>query len=252
VRLQGKVAVITGAGSGLGRGIARRFAAEGAVVIAADLDETTAKETVELIAAEDVGSTRPHMAVRANVASAESVGELFAAIADRGLTLHIAVNCAGINVKIPFLDLTEADWDRTMDVNLKGTFLVGQQAGRMMESGGSIINISSINAEVVTPEIVTYAASKGGVRSLSKAMAVALAPMGVRVNAIAPGPCETNLTAKARKTPGGTEKLLNRVALGRLGKPDDIAGAALFLASDDASFITGTTLYVDGGVLSVR
>lgn len=252
MRLQGKVAVITGAGSGLGRGIARRFAAEGAVIIAADLDETTAKETVELIAAEDAGSSRPHAAVRANVGSAESVRELFAAITDRGLALHTAVNCAGINVKIPFLDLTEADWDRTMDVNLKGTFLVGQQAARMMEPGGSIINISSINAEVVTPEIVTYAASKGGVRSLSKAMAVALAPGGVRVNAIAPGPCETNLTAKARQTPGGTEKLLTRVALGRLGKPDDIAGAALFLASDDASFITGTTLYVDGGVLSVR
>jgi NAD(P)-dependent dehydrogenase (short-subunit alcohol dehydrogenase family) len=252
VRLQGKVALVTGAGSGLGRGIACRFAVEGAVVIAADLAEAAAKETLEMIAAQPGGSPGQHAALRVDVGSASSVGELFAVLAGRGPSPGIVVNCAGINEKIPFLELTEADWDRTMAVNLKGTFLVGQQAARLMQPGGAIINISSINAEVVTPEIVTYAASKGGVRSLTKAMAVALAPQGVRVNAIAPGPCETNLTAKARATPGGTEKLLNRVAIGRLGKPDDVAGAALFLASDDASFVTGSTLYVDGGVLSVR
>jgi NAD(P)-dependent dehydrogenase (short-subunit alcohol dehydrogenase family) len=252
VRLQDKVALVTGAGSGLGRGIARRFAAEGAVVIAADLDEATAKETVEMIAAEADGPAGEHASLRVDVASAGSVDDLFAAITGRGLVPDIAVNCAGINVKIPFLELTEADWERTINVNLKGTFLVGQRAARLMDSGGSIINISSINAEVVTPEIVAYAASKGGVRSLTKAMAVALAPKSIRVNAIAPGPCETNLTVKARATPGGTEKLLTRVALGRLGRPDDIAGAALFLASEDASFMTGSTIFVDGGVLSVR
>jgi glucose 1-dehydrogenase len=250
VRLEGKVALVTGAGSGLGRGIALRFAAEGAAVIAADLDEATAKETVEMIASNGPGAR--HLAVRVDAGSAASVGELFDVIAERGTPPTIAVNCAGINVKVPFLDLTEEQWDATLNVNLKGAFLVGQHAARLMSSGGSIVNIGSINADMVTPEIVTYAASKGGVHSLTRAMAVALAPLGIRVNAIAPGPCETNLTAKARATPGGTEKLLNRVAVGRLGTPTDIAAAALYLASDEAAFVTGSILYVDGGVSSVR
>lgn len=245
MRLQDKVAVITGAGSGLGRGIARRFAAEGAVVIAADLDETTAKETVELIAAEDTGSSRPHMAARVNVASAESVGELFAAIADRSLALHIAVNCAGINVKVPFLDLTEADWDRTLDVNLKGTFLVSQQAARMMEAGGSIINISSTASINPTPNTAFYGGAKAALGVISQAVAAAYHPK-VRVNTIIVGPFATDVAQHWPDPPDPANPRRTRSGM-RIGAPEDIVSTALYLAADASRYVNGAAIKVDGG-----
>jgi glucose 1-dehydrogenase len=248
MRLGGKVAVVTGAARGIGLAIAQAFVAEGARVVLADW---LADEVRERAAA--LGSAA--LAVPADVGDAGQVRALVAATAERFGGLDIMVSNAAVQAEIPFLDLTEAEFDRVIRVNLKGAFLCGQTAARhMVETGrrGAIVNLSSVNAVVAHPVLVHYAASKGGIAMLTKGMAVALAPHGIRVNAIGPGTVNTPINANFFSMPGMTERFLMRTPMGRIAEADEIARVAVFLASDEASYVTGTTIYADGGRLALN
>jgi glucose 1-dehydrogenase len=248
MRLGGKVAVVTGAARGIGLAIAQAFVAEGARVVLADW---LADEVRERAAA--LGPAA--LAVPADVGDAGQVRALVAATAERFGGLDIMVSNAAVQAEIPFLDLTEAEFDRVIRVNLKGAFLCGQTAARhMVETGrrGAIVNLSSVNAVVAHPVLVHYAASKGGIAMLTKGMAVALAPHGIRVNAIGPGTVNTPINANFFSMPGMTERFLMRTPMGRIAEADEIARVAVFLASDEASYVTGTTIYADGGRLALN
>jgi glucose 1-dehydrogenase len=248
MRLEGKVAIVTGAARGIGLAVARRFVAEGARVALADwlADEVRG-------AADALGPAA--WAVRADVGDATQVKGLVADTVTRFGRLDCMVANAAVQAEIPFLDLTEAEFDRVIRVNLKGTFLCGQTAARhMVETGtrGTIINMSSVNAVVTHPVLVHYAASKGGINMLTKGMAVSLAPHGIRVNAIGPGTVNTPINANFFSMPGMVDRFLMRTPLGRIAEADEIAQVTVFLASDESSYVTGTTIYADGGRLALN
>ena len=254
MKLDGKTAIVTGAAKGIGFAIAERFLREGARVVIADLqqDDGSAAEA-EL---EKLGTA---LFVRADVAKRLDIHNLVAASLDAFGDVDILVNNAGIDHKADFLDLTEADFDRVLSVNLKGSFLAGQAVARFMvdkvKSGGApgaIVNMSSVNAVVAIPDQVPYAVSKGGVAQLTTVMALALAPYGIRVNAIGPGSIATDMMARGIADPAARNRVLSRTPLGRLGEPDEIASVAAFLASDDAGYITGQTIFADGGRLALN
>lgn len=249
-RMRGKRVAVTGAGSGIGHGVAQRMLDEGARVAALDANVTGLKQWDPAIAA-----GAPIRTFVVDVSKRDLVEAQFgAAIAWMG-GCDVLVNAAGITTRADPLELSEEDWDRVMDVNIKGTFLCAQVAGRAMraQGGGSIVNISSIATELVVGNQVHYAASKGAVRSLTKGLAVGLAPYNIRVNAVGPGPTKTAMSqGELSQGAAHTERMLGRVLRGRMAMPADIAAAVLFLASDEADFVTGTTLYADGGVLAVR
>jgi NAD(P)-dependent dehydrogenase (short-subunit alcohol dehydrogenase family) len=246
MRLAGKVALVTGAQQGIGRAIAVALAREGADVGINYLDD---RDAAERVGAEVRGSGRRACLVRADVARAHDAETMVDAVARELGTPGILVNNAGVFPRVDFLAMTEADWDHVLDVNLKGSFLCGQAAARrMVEAGlrGSVVNLSSV-AMRGTPRGVHYSASKAGVMGLTRAMALALAPHRIRVNAIAPG-----LTDTAQPRHGNTEaelvELGRQIPLeGRMAKPDEIARVAVFLAADDAGWITGQTIHVNGG-----
>ncbi|MFN8455142.1 MAG: 3-oxoacyl-ACP reductase family protein [Anaerolineae bacterium] len=249
MRLQNKIAIVTGAASGNGRGIALRLAEEGAKITVADVSLAGAQETVALI--EAAGGQA--LAVRADVSQKEQVEAMVAATVQHFGGVDILVNNAGVESLIPFLDLPEAEWDRILAVNLKGPFLCSQAAAREMVKGGQggkIVNIASINSAVVLAGQAHYTSSKGGLLLLTKAMALDLAPYNINVNAVGPGVIETAMTANSLSNPARKEMFLNRIPLKRIGQPRDIGNAVLFLASDEADYITGTILYVDGGWLT--
>jgi glucose 1-dehydrogenase len=248
MRLQGKVAIVTGAARGIGLAIAQRFVKEGAKVALAD---RLAAEVEAEAAALGPGA----LAVPADVGDAGEVRRLVARTVERFGRLDCMVANAAVQAEIPFLDLTEEEFDRVIRVNLKGAFLCGQTAARhMVEAGtrGVIINMSSVNAVVAHPVLVHYAASKGGIAMLTKGMAVSLAPHGIRVNAIGPGTVNTPINANFFSMPGMVERFLMRTPLGRIAEADEIASVAVFLASDEASYVTGTTIYADGGRLALN
>jgi len=242
--LAGKVVVVTGAGRGIGQAIAVRFASAGSHVIVNDLDAVHTDDTVRRIAADghDAG------AIGADVSDADQVGAMFDAVLDRHGTVDVLVNNAGlVSPMIHFLEADEAWWRRIIDVNLTGHFLCGHRAARIMaeRGSGSIINMSSGGATRAHRAFTAYDASKGGIEALTRAMAVDLGPYGVRVNALMPGSIDTQgFDAEGRKHRGVN------IPLERIGDPDDMAGPALFLASDDASYVTGHVLQVDGGMLA--
>lgn len=251
MRLAGRSAIVTGAGSGIGRAVAVGFAAEGARVAVADIDEARVAETVAAIT--DAGGDA--FGVRVDVSDRASIDSMMGDVLARFETIDAVLSNAGISRPAPFLEMTEADWDVVLDTNLKGQFLVGQAVARHMaqHSGGSIINTSSQLAEgAANPRSANYLASKGGCRMLTKAMAVDLAEFGIRVNALAPGPTVTNLSQHGRyqNTDADAARramMLARIPMGRMGQPEDMVGACVFLASDDSRFVTGATLIVDGG-----
>lgn len=248
MRLRDRVAIVTGAGRGIGEAIALAFRREGARVACADIDGRAAEATARRLG-------RLHgMAVEMDVASAASVAEGFAAVDRRWRRLDIAVTNAAIEPIVPFLDLDERTWDRVVDTNLKGTFLVAQAAARRMveRRRGVIVTLSSVNAEVARPESAAYAATKGGVRQLTKAMAIALAPHGIRVNAIGPGTVVTGLTRHLLRDRAWREAVFARTPLQRVADPAEIAAVAVFLASDESAYMTGSTVYVDGGRLALN
>ena len=222
--LQGRVAIVTGAANGIGEACARRFAAEGAHVVLADVNS-------------DRGA-----AVAAELRSA-------------GHSAGFLVNNAGIFRAADFLDVTEEDFDAVINVNIKGSFLMGQAAARAMKStgGGSIVNMSSVNAVLAIPNIASYNVSKGGINQLTRAMSLALADFGIRVNAVAPGTIATELARQAVLTSEAAEKkLMMRTPMKRLGEPDEVAKVVAFLASDAASYITGEIVTVDGGRMALN
>lgn len=244
-RLDGKVALVTGTGSGNGRAIALGYAREGARVFGADIDEATARATAEQ-AEREGGEVEPGYV---DAADGASVQEMVRRAEERFGRIDVLVANAGITQRAEFLDHTEEMFDRIIAVNLRGVFLCGLYAGRRMAAsgGGSIINIASVNSEMAASNTAAYCASKGGVQMLTRSMAVSLARHNIRVNAIGPGTIRTNINRDRLDVPGAVEAESRRIPLGRLGRPEDLIGAAVFLASDDSAYVTGHTLFVDGG-----
>ena len=249
MRLRNKVALVTGAAGGIGLACARAFLAEGARVVLADVD---VKKGVA--AAKTLGPRAKF--VRCDVGEAADVAAAIVATVKQFKRLDILVNNAGIIHTADFLDIAEADFDRVLKVNLKGAFLVGQAAARQMAAqgiGGAIVNMSSCNAVLAIPNQVPYVVSKGGMNQLTKVMALALADKGIRVNAIGPGTIATELARNAvLGSEAARQKILSRTPLGRLGEPEEVASVAVFLASDESSYITGQTIYPDGGRLALN
>lgn len=247
MRLENRVAIVTGAGSGIGRGIALRLAEEGARVVVAELFAERAQETVALIEAQG-GQALP---ITADVSQRADVENMVQQTLAQWGQIDILVNNAGLLGRIPLLEITDAQWDRMMAVNLRGPFLCSQAVVRewlKSEQRGKIVNIASIESEVAFPDQVHYATTKGGVLMMTKALALDLGPYGINVNAIGPG--TTDSQGHFRQDAERRARYEKSIPLGRVGQPRDIANAALFLASDEADYITGAILYVDGGYLT--
>jgi glucose 1-dehydrogenase len=252
MRLSGKVALVTAVGDSAGDALVRGFAAEGAAVAANHIKPEVAERSSAL--AREAGGEG--MAVGAHLLDRDAVKAAVDGVVARFGRLDILVANAGIVHAADFLDLEEADFDRVIAVNLKGVFLAGQAAARQMVrqgGGGAIVNMSSVNAVLAIPDQVPYVVSKGGINQLTKVMALSLARHGIRVNAIGPGTILTELAKTAVLGNAQAErKILARTPLGRLGEPDEVARVAAFLASDDASYVTGQTIYPDGGRLALN
>ncbi len=247
MQLKDQTALITGAGSGIGRVIALRYAREGARVVAADLNLTSAEATAGAIRA----AGGEALAVAVDVSVRAAVDAMLAEALRAYGRVHILVAAAGIGPVHHFLEIPEDEWDRVLAVNLKGLFLCGQAAARHMAQagGGVIINVTSQVADVAQPDCAHYYASKGGGKQLTKAMAIDLAAHNIRVNALAPGLTVTALSESSGKEGHWSyrSKILDHIPLGRPAQPEEMAGAAVFLASADASYMTGASLVIDGG-----
>jgi NAD(P)-dependent dehydrogenase (short-subunit alcohol dehydrogenase family) len=242
-RFTGRVVLVTGAGHGIGRGVAERFGQEGAHMVVNDVAPTAdaAARAITAAGGEAIG-------VVADISRKADVDRLFDTALDRFGDVTVLVNCAGlVNESRHFFEGDEAWWDRVLDVNLKGVYLCSDRAARLMarRTGGSIISMSSGGATKAHRGNVAYDASKGGIEAFTRAAALDLAPYGIRVNAVAPGSILTMPLSEQEQRERG-----NTVPLGRLGTPEEIAAAVAFLASDDARYITGHTLVVDGGLLA--
>jgi glucose 1-dehydrogenase len=246
--LDGKVALVTGAGSGIGHAIATLFGREGASVAA---NYHGSEEAAVALAEELSACCARSVALQADVSDRAQVDDMVARAVDELGSVDVLVNNAGIEYSAPFLELEEESWDRVLAVNLKGAFLCAQACGAAMRKagGGSIVNISSIHEDLPFPDNAAYAASKGGMRMLMRNAAFELAPFGIRVNNIAPGPIATPINRATLEDPEKLELLRRVVPLARMGEPEEVAQVALFLASDRAAYVTGATYYVDGGML---
>jgi NAD(P)-dependent dehydrogenase (short-subunit alcohol dehydrogenase family) len=244
--LAGRVCIVTGGAQGIGEACIRRFAREGARVVIADIDDSRGAA----LAAELGG-----LYIHCDVGDKAQVDALVAQTMAAHGHIDVLVNNAGIFRAADFLEVTEADFDAVLRINLKGSFLVGQAVARVMAGAGkgSIINMSSVNAVLTIPTIASYNVSKGGINQLTRVMALALADRGVRVNAVAPGTIATELAAKAVLTsPEATARIMSRTPMKRLGEPSEIADTVAYLASDAASYITGEIVVVDGGRMTLN
>ena len=242
-RLTGKTAVITGASAGIGAAIAERFVEEGASVLLTDLAEDSGVAVAKRLG---------QRFLRADMASTADRDALFKDVASTWGRLDILVNNAGITHAAELNELTEEGFDRVIAVNVKAATFATQAAARLMQEGGSIINLSSVNAVLAIPNQISYAISKGAIRQLTNVTAVALAPRGIRVNAIGPGTIMTEMGKSVMASEEQRQRILSRTPLGRVGDPEEIASIAAFLASDEASYITGQTIYADGGRLGLN
>ncbi len=245
MKLKDRVAIVTGAARGIGLAIAEEFVAQGAKVVIADVLN---KEGVAQ--AKRIGAT-----YRAcDVSKLKDVKELVAFTVRHYGVIDILVNNAGISIAKDFFEITEEDFDKVIGVNLKGAFMMTQEAARQMvkqvgmgDHPGAIVNISSVNDTLAIPMIAPYTMSKGGVKQLTAVSALALAPHGIRVNAIGPGSIQTDMLGTVMTDPAARTRIMSRTPLGRVGEPAEIARVAAFLASDEASYVSGQVLYVDGG-----
>ena len=246
MRLQSKRALVTGGSRGIGRAISEGLAAQGAVVALGYREhESEAHHAVKVV--RDAGGVA--FAVRADISVKSEVERMVRTVLAELGGIDVLVNNAGVLKRTPFLEISENEWDWLIGVNLKGYFLAGQIVALAMaeQGGGAIVNISSTAASQAAPNVAHYCASKGGVAMLTRAMALELAPLGIRVNAVAPGTIETQLGGDALSREDYRSYRLSRIPLGRIGQPRDVVGAVIYLASDDARYVTGATFHVDGG-----
>jgi NAD(P)-dependent dehydrogenase (short-subunit alcohol dehydrogenase family) len=252
--LEGQVAIVTGASQGIGAACAERLAHDGAAVALWDMDDAHG----EALAAQLVSLGQRVIYRHCNVADKREVDAALAATLQAFGRVDALVNNAGIFKAADFLDITEADWDAVINVNLKGAFLVGQAVARAMVanpggSGGAIVNMSSVNGVLAIPSIASYNASKGGVNQLTRVMALALADHGIRVNAVAPGTIATELAQRAvLGSDQARLRIMSRTPMKRLGEPHEIADVCAFLVSSAASYMTGEIVYVDGGRMTLN
>ena len=244
--LSGRVCIVTGGAQGIGEACIRRFAREGALVVVADIDDARGAAL-----AGELGA----MYVHCDVGDKAQVDALVAQTMAAHGRIDVLVNNAGIFRAADFLEVTEADFDTVLRINLKGSFLVGQAVAREMAKvgRGSIVNLSSVNGMLAIPTIASYNVSKGGINQLTRVMALALAEKGIRVNAVAPGTIATELAAKAVLTSEEAKaRIMSRTPMKRLGDPSEIADTVAYLASDAASYITGEIVVVDGGRMTLN
>jgi glucose 1-dehydrogenase len=249
MRLKDKVALITGASRGIGKAIATRFAAEGAHVVV-NYRPGSAADTAAAQA--EVASFGPtSMAAVADVSKRADVERMMQEITDKFGRLDIAINNAGIEIRKPFLEATDDEWNKVIGVNLFGAYLVSQAAARQMVkqgAGGKLIFISSVHEDIPFPGYTSYCASKGAVRMLMRNLAMELAPYKINVNNIAPGAIATPINQAVLDDPAALRNALSEIPWGRFGRPEEVASVAVFLSSDEAEYVTGSTYYIDGGL----
>ena len=249
--IRNKVTIITGGAQGIGLACGQRFAGDGARVVLADINIDKGEAAAESIRSNGGDA----IFVGCDVGDKSQVVSLVEKAVEHYGRLDVMISNAAILHIADILDLEEEDYDRVLRINLKGFFLTGQAAARQMVAqggGGSIINMSSIQAIITLPNILTYSICKGGVKSMTISMALALADKGIRVNAIGPGSIATDMVKQLMVDDAARRKLLSRTPLGRLGEPSEVAAVAVFLASDESSYVTGETIYVDGGRLGLN
>jgi glucose 1-dehydrogenase len=249
MQLKGKVALVTGSGSGIGKAIAMRFAAEGAHVVLNY--HPGGKHSGEDVLPEIKRFDPDALAIGANVDNRQEVEAMVQQIVRRFGRLDIAVSNAGIEIKKPFLDITDEEWSRVLSVNLYGSFVVSQLAARQMVKqggGGKLIFISSVHEDIPFAGFTPYCVSKGGIRMLMRNLALELAPHKINVNNVAPGAIATPINEKVLKDPEKLKKAASEVPLGRIGKPEEVAALAVFLAGNESDYVTGSTYYIDGGM----
>lgn len=249
--LKNKVALITGARQGMGKSHAIALANQGAKVVVTDINQTDCQKVVDKIK----NSGGEAIAFKLDVSDKSEVDSVVAEIVKKFGQLDILINNAGIVQFKPFLELSEEDWDRTIDINLKGEFLCAQAAAKVMKEreGGVIVNIVSVamgQQGIGMPNIAHYCASKGGIAAMTEALAAELAPFNIRVNAIAPGLIETPMIDVVKSDPKMLEAMLQRVPLKRVGRPEEVSELVVFLASDSSSYMTGAVVVIDGGWLA--
>ena len=250
MRLKKQVAIVTGAGQGIGRAVALTLAREGATVVVNDIDLEKAEKVAEEIKSQG-GQALP---VQADVSVGDEVNNLVEKTLDSYKRVDILVNNAGVAKMTRFLELTEAEWDRTMNINIKGQFLCSKAviAHMIKQKRGKIVNIASLAAHIGAPGLAAYGASKGGVVQLTKALAVELGKYNIMVNAVSPGLTLTDLIKSAVKDRPDFIEGIDRIPLRRAAEPEDIANAVLFLASSESDYITGQVIIVDGGLMAIH
>lgn len=248
MRLENKVALITGAATGIGKAIATRFAQEGAKVAVnylpgGDRDAQAAAAVTEI--------GHGAIGVAGDVSKRADVERIVQETVSAFGRLDIAINNAGIEIKKPFLEVTDDEWNRVIGVNLFGAYLVSQVAARQMVKqgpGGKLLNVSSVHEDIPFPEYTAYCASKGGIRMMMRNLAMELAPYKINVNNIAPGAIATPINQSVLDDPTASKNAISEIPWGRFGKPEEVAAVAVFLASDESEYVTGSTYYVDGGL----
>jgi glucose 1-dehydrogenase len=248
-RLAGKVAVVTGSGSGIGQAIAERLAQEGADCV---VDYRDHMDEAQVTADKITSAGGKAILVRADVSNLADCTNLIEQAWQQLGSCDILVNNAGIEKNADFVDITEADYDAVLNVNLKGAFFLTQAFVRKLKASakpGRVINISSVHEDMVFPHFATYVCSKGAMRMLMRNLAVELGPIGITVNNIAPGAINTPINTSLLADKPKLDALLANIPLGRLGKPEEVAGVAAFLASDDGAYVTGSTYFIDGGLI---